>query len=277
MRKTLRLLGTLALVLAAVLHPRPVTAGIEPVEPDTPTVLPANEDEIAKVMAAADKAKAEKDDKLLLAALMSMETHRAEVFQPVISAAMGHRDAKIQAQAIRAAASHEMADEAKRVLKILEKSKRKRKGKKKGKKKGGGDVSGHVTAAAIDYLARLAIEGAEEQVVEHLTRLFLVQTRMQASYAADVVKAAVHYLGRMKVMSAVPQLVDMVREPVPENPNSASNPPASYWEARYKIWLASEGWVRWALKEITGQEFRTHREWAAWVGLHEKDFKKKKK
>jgi len=266
---TLRTLSLAAVVLTAALVSRPAGAGIEPVEPYVPTVLDATEEEIQKVMTAVEKAKADKDDDILVACLISMETHRADAFVPVIAACIDHKDEQVQAHALRAAASHEMTDEAKDVLKILKKSKQAR----KGRKKEDGDVSGYVASAAIEYLARLAIEGAEEEVLEHLTRLFLVETRMTASYAPDLVKAAVHYLGQMKTKSAVPQLVEMIREPYPENPNDGNNPPASYWEARYKIWLASEGWVRWALKEITGQEYRTHREWAAWLDANKKDFK----
>jgi hypothetical protein len=266
----MRFLRTLGVVAAAamVLWSSPAAfAGAEPVEPEVPTVLDATSEEVAKVLAAVEKSKADKDDKLFLSYLISMETHKADEFQPVIKDAMKSKEAKVQAAAIRAAASHEMSDEAKNVLKILKKSKKKKKGKD------GGDVSGHVSAACIQFLARLAIEGAEEEVVEHLTRVFLVETRMQAAWAPDLVGGAVHYLGQMKTMSAVPQLVEMVKEPYPENPNSPSNPPASYWEARYKIWQATEGWVRWALKEITGQEFRTHREWAAYVSANKKKFK----
>ena len=265
----LRASGIAMAALAAILLPLDARAGTDPVEPETPTVLNANEEEVAKVMEAADKAKADKDDDLLLAALLSMETHRADEFKPVIAAHLDNKEAKIQAAALHAAASHEMTDESARVLKILKKSKKARKGKSKGE----GDVSGVVAAAAIDYLARLAIEGAEDEVLDHLTRLYLDETRMQAGYAPDLVRGAVHYLGQMKTMKAVPQLVEMIREPVPENPDAGDNPPATYWEARYKIWHTSEGWARWALKEITGNEFRTYREWAAWAAANAKDFK----
>ena len=266
----LRTLGLVAAALAFLWSPTPVLAGTEPVEPDVPTVLDATEDEIAKVMEAAEKAKAEKDDELLMQCPISMGTHRAEQFKPVMADNIDHKDADLQATALRAAASHEMSELAKDVLKILKKSKKSRKGKSKDE----GDVSGKVAAAAIEFLARLAIEGAEEEVADNLTRLFQVESRMQASFAPDLVKAAVYYLGQMKTKSAVPQLVEMVREPYPEDPGSGTNPPASYWEARYKIWQASEGWVRWALKEITGQEFRTHREWAAWLDANKKEYGK---
>ena len=77
----------------------------------------------------------------------------------------------------------------------------------------------------------------------------------------------------MKYDPAVPALIELIREPIPVNKDDAANPPASYWEARYKLWHASEGWARWALKEITGKEYRTHREWAAWLKKNKKRFK----
>jgi hypothetical protein len=264
---TLRILGLAALALALLAAPRLSFAGTDPVEPPTPTVLDANPEEVEKLTAALEKANADGDKKLLAAALSDMDTHIDDSFKPFIKKAMSSKDKKVQALAIRAAASHDMESEKKQVLKLLKAS-------KKGKaKKGKPDISGVVAAAAVDYLARLAIEGVEKQVLEQLDRLFLVESRMNASYAPDLVRAAVHYLGQTKEMSAVPRLVAMLPEPVPANPNAANNPPATYWEARYEIWQASEGWVRWALKEITGQQYRTHREWKAWVAQNEKKFK----
>ena len=264
----LRSLGLAALALVVLVAPSPAVAGTEAEEPPTPTVLEATPKEVERLIAAAEKANAEKDDKYLSRVLISMGERRDKAFAPVIKKAMGHKKSKVQALAIRAAASNQMEGETKRVLKLLKASKK----KKKAKKKGGGDVSGYVTAAAIDFLARLAIEGAEEQVVYHLNRLFLVETRVSASYAPDLIRAAVHYLGQMKTMSAVPRLVDMLGEPQ-ANPSDPNNPPATYWEARYELWHASEGWVRWALQEITGQKYRSQREWKAWAAANEKKFK----
>ncbi len=266
---TLRTLLVAAVAIVVAATPASLLAGTQPEEPPTPTVLAANDEEVKLLLDAVAKAEKEKDDELLAAALFDMETRRHESFHEIIDACIDHKDVDVQVRAIRAAASNEMTDVSKRVLKILKKAKK----TKKGKNKGDGDVSGYVAAAAIDFVARMAIEGVEEEVLEHLNRLFLVESRMQADYAPDVVRGAVHYLGQMKYMPVVPQLVSLVKEPYPENVNSGTNPPESYWKARHKIWTASEGWVRWALKEITEQEFRTHREWEAWVAANEKKFK----
>ena len=265
----LRSLGLAVTAVVVLVAPASSLAGTQAEEPPTPTVLEATPEEVEKLTAAVEKAYAEKDTNLLAEALLLMDTHSDESFKPIIKKALSSKKKKVQAFAIRAAASHQMEDVKKQVLKLLKASK---KGKKK-KKKGAGVTSGVVAASAVDYLARLAIEGVEVEVLEQLDRLFLVESRMTASYANDLVRAAVHYLGQTKNMSAVPRLVEMLPEPKPANPNAANNPPATYWEARYKIWQASEGWVRWALKEITGQEYRTHREWKAWVEQHKKDFK----
>ena len=264
--RTIALLGV-AIVAAAL--PSDLIAGAEPVEPPVPTVLTATEDEVKLLLDAVARSKEEKSDELLAAALLDMETRRHDSFVPIIEENLDHSDTQVQVRALRAAASHQMEGVTKDVLKILKKSKK----SKKGKKKGEGDVSGYIAAAAIDFVARMAVEGVEEEVFEHMERLYLVESRMQAEYAPDLMRGAIHYLGQMKYKPAVPKFVELIKEPYPENPNSPSNPPASYWESRYKIWQASEGWLRWGLKEITGQEYRTHREWQAWLAANEKEYK----
>jgi len=263
----LRSFGLAASALVVLVAPSSTLAGTEAEEPPTPTVLEATPEEVTKLTDAVEKAYATKNNKLLAEALTLMDSHSDDSFKPIIKKAFSSKDKKVVAAAIRAAASHEMEGQTKAVLKLLKAT------KKAKKKKKGGNVSGLVAAAAVDFLARLAIEGVDEQVLDQLNLLFLFETRMTAAYAPDLVRAAIHYLGQTKNMSAVPRLVEMLPEPVPSNPNDPNNPPATYWEARYKIWLASEGWVRWALKEITGEEYRTHREWKAWVAVNKKRFK----
>src|SRR6185436_2934058 len=119
--------------------------------------------------------------------------------------------------------------------------------------------------AAIDYLARLGFGGEENVIVdEYLVPLFafgMDDKRVSASWAKDLVRASVHYVGKFKGKHAVEQLVEMVGEPKPAEP---------YWKARNKLWAASESWVRWALKEITGQDFRSPRDWEAWFKQNKK-------
>ena len=100
---------------------------------------------------------------------------------------------------------------------------------------------------------------------------------MKQSWGKDLVRASVLYFGKTKYKPAVPYIVaEVLREPVPRDVNDPKNPPANYWEARHKIWNDAEGWARWALKEITGEQFRSVREWEAWVELNKKDLEKGK-
>ena len=53
-------------------------------------------------------------------------------------------------------------------------------------------------------------------------------------------------------------LTDHIDEPAPGNVNSGTNPPASYWKARWDAWENIKDVVQWALKEITGYEGEFH-------------------
>ena len=45
-----------------------------------------------------------------------------------------------------------------------------------------------------------------------------------------------------------------------------------YGTARNRMWNVTEKFARWALKEITGQEFRSGREWDAWLDKNRKEY-----
>lgn len=64
---------------------------------------------------------------------------------------------------------------------------------------------------------------------------------------------------------ALPLLLRNLDEPAPENVDDPSNPPAEYWEARWKCWSAWRGKVKDALFAITGQRFSTAAEAKAWL------------
>lgn len=53
-------------------------------------------------------------------------------------------------------------------------------------------------------------------------------------------------------------------EPRPANVNDGSNPPASYWEARWKLWNKTKPNAVSALKAITGQTFETTADARKW-------------
>jgi len=68
-----------------------------------------------------------------------------------------------------------------------------------------------------------------------------------------------------KETQALPMLLRNVDEPVPQDVHAANNPPAEYWEARWKSWAAWKGKVKDALYALTGQRFSTAAEAHAWL------------
>ena len=68
-----------------------------------------------------------------------------------------------------------------------------------------------------------------------------------------------------KEKQAIPVLLRNLDEPIPADPHAAGNPPAEYWEARWKSWRIWRGKVKEALFVITGQRFSTANEARAWL------------
>lgn len=271
MRRTL-VAASLALSAALAL------AGSTPEVPPTPAVLQASDAEVKKCTDDLEKAFTEKDDELTAKALEEIETLRHDGFVPYIRRGLKSNAPAVIAASYRAAAAHEIKDIEKDVRKRL-----KLKPPKPGDK-GAPDntgLAGEVGSAAIDYLNRMGLAGDEGVILEEYlipltTATMGDERRVKASWAQDLMRASIHYLGRNKYKLAVPHLIELVAEPQPK-PIAAgkpdTNPAPPYWQARVKLWHASEGWVRWALKEITGQEFRSPREWEAWLKENRKDYK----
>ncbi len=266
--------STLAIVLLAA---GLCFAGSAPEVPPVPAVLPAKPEEAKKATDDAQKAVADKNDEALAKALGDMEGLSSDTFAPFIKSGLKSTDTAVVAASLRAAAANGIKDLEKDVRKLLRA--KPKKPEKDAKDQTG--MAGEVGAAAIDYLARLDFAGEEAIVLdEYLVPLFTAtfgdDRRVAAPWAKDLLRASVHYIGKAKYKHAVPQLVEMVGEPQPKpiTPGKPdTNPPEPYWRARAKLWQASEGWVRWALKEITGQEYRSPREWEAWLKVNKKDYK----
>jgi hypothetical protein len=255
--------------LAAGLSLAGATAEVPPV----PAVLQASDAEVKRLDEDLQKAVADKNDELLAKAIEQMESLRNESFLPAIRSGMKSSNPAVLAASIRAAASYEVKDLEKDVRKILH---------TKPAKDDHVGLLGEVGSAAIDYLTRLGVSGEDSTVIEgYLTPLVapMDERRVGASWAADLMRASVHYIGKFKVKRGVPILVDLIAEPEPKALSGGARgsappaPPQAYWDARIKLWQKSEGWIRWALKETTGQEFRSAREWAAWLKDNRKDYR----
>ncbi|MFT4542460.1 MAG: hypothetical protein ACI835_004928 [Planctomycetota bacterium] len=73
----------------------------------------------------------------------------------------------------------------------------------------------------------------------------------------NITRACVRYFGQVRTRdrSVVRTLCEELQAPAPASVDGASNPPASYWESKWKMWSALRRDVSWALKEITGETF----------------------
>ena len=66
-------------------------------------------------------------------------------------------------------------------------------------------------------------------------------------------------------------LAEAIDKPEASNPNSPTNPPASWWEGKYYLWEGSRNEVHRALKAITGQDFDTTAKAKDWIEANKKD------
>ncbi|MDA1194209.1 MAG: hypothetical protein O2894_03420 [Planctomycetota bacterium] len=67
------------------------------------------------------------------------------------------------------------------------------------------------------------------------------------------------------------RLAEELDEPAATNPNAPNNPPAEWWERRWKLWKESKPAVVTALKAITGQEFDKTEVAKTWCEANGKD------
>jgi len=85
-------------------------------------------------------------------------------------------------------------------------------------------------------------------------------------------KAAARYFGYTKAKDAFRLLAEQLDEPIATNPNDPNNPPASWWEERWKEWKANEKAVHWALAQLVeGETFETTLEAKKWAEAHGKE------
>jgi HEAT repeat protein len=78
-------------------------------------------------------------------------------------------------------------------------------------------------------------------------------------------KALLALVANHKEVQAVDLLVRNLDQPEPADVHAADNPPAEYWEQRWKAWRAWHEDVRAALFTITGQRFGSAAEARAWL------------
>ncbi len=96
----------------------------------------------------------------------------------------------------------------------------------------------------------------------------------QRCVAAQI--AIIELFGKQQEIQAAEYLARHIDAPEPVNVDSASNPPASYWEARYKNWQKWRQRLKETLYQISGQRFGTSKEAGVWLRKNRRALKQRK-
>lgn len=95
-----------------------------------------------------------------------------------------------------------------------------------------------------------------------------IDNLFERDYGTDWVptqRAILQLIKNHKETEAIDLLLRNLGEPIPANVDDPSNPPAEYWEKRWKAWQVWREDVKRALYAITGQRFSTPEEARAWI------------
>ncbi|MCA8952554.1 MAG: hypothetical protein KDE27_23785 [Planctomycetes bacterium] len=124
-----------------------------------------------------------------------------------------------------------------------------------------GDVQAEPNVAA-DLVKSLSKCGYTAKNWETVGELF------ESEYAIERVplqEAILELVIAHKEKQAIPVLLRNIDEPVPSDVHGQNNPPAAYWEARWKSWNSWRLQVKEALFAITGQRFSSAKEAKIWL------------
>ncbi|MBK8980389.1 MAG: HEAT repeat domain-containing protein [Planctomycetes bacterium] len=116
-----------------------------------------------------------------------------------------------------------------------------------------------VLAALVDSLSRAGYESRDWEVLDGMFE------REYSPERTGLQQAILRLIATHKEIQAIDLLLDNLGQPVPEDVDSPANPPAEYWEARWKAWEVWRLDVKAALFEITGQRFNTPQEAREWL------------
>jgi hypothetical protein len=133
--------------------------------------------------------------------------------------------------------------------------------------------------ASVTKLLDDAAVGGMPELVEPLVRALArvgyrerdwdrLEKQFRAGYEPERVplqRAILALAAEHKEKQAVHLLLDNLDEPLPQDVHHADNPPAEYWEARWKAWKVWRDDGKAALQAITGQKFGTAKEARAWL------------
>ncbi|MCA8964407.1 MAG: HEAT repeat domain-containing protein [Planctomycetes bacterium] len=116
-----------------------------------------------------------------------------------------------------------------------------------------------VQAELIKALAKCGYDGKQWDSIADL---------FEQEYAAERVtlqEAILDLVAQHKEKQALPMLLRNFDEPSPKNVHDGSNPPAEYWEARWKAWASWRAKVKDTVFAVTGQRFTSATEAGEWL------------
>lgn len=93
----------------------------------------------------------------------------------------------------------------------------------------------------------------------------------QGHFAGPLVNYA-HYFQLTKDKRHCRKLAEELDEPGATSVNSPTNPPAEWWERRWKMWKPTHTYIVRTLQTLTEQEFDSHEQAKEWFKANEKAF-----
>ncbi|MBI5852356.1 MAG: HEAT repeat domain-containing protein [Planctomycetes bacterium] len=247
----------LAVVLAALLGvqdpeprpPDPATPPAAPVSPEAPATQPVEDWDDARVKDELKafneriKSRALKDR---IAAVERLAVGRNAKLVPPLANTVARDPALTVRKTAALGLAHQPPREAKpAVVRLL-----------------GGDLDAvpEVQAVLVTTLSRVGYEKKRDW--EPIKNLF---ERDYGENRLALQRAILALIEEHQELEAIDMLVRNLGEPVPENVDDASNPPAEYWERRWKAWQSWRADVKEALLAVTGQQFSTPKEAKDWL------------
>jgi len=118
----------------------------------------------------------------------------------------------------------------------------------------------NITAAIVKAFDKGSYQGKDYKTFKNMFERSIADKRCVAAQIAIL-----EMFGHHKEVEAAQYLSMHIDAPAPAWVDDPSNPPASYWEARYKNWQKWKNQLKEALFQITGQRFSSNKEARAWL------------
>jgi hypothetical protein len=252
------LLATMALCVG-VQTPTPVEAEPEaPATPETPAVEQLTDDEAKDVLAAYKLAS--RDRKASLAARVEAvealgEGSHEKLVKPLVKIVARERALSVRRAAAKALGHQPPKHAHKALLKLIDDRAIRRE-----------------PNLIADLVGSLDTAGYETRDWEMLEKLFGTD---YAEPHRPKQKAIIVLARNHEELAALDLLLANLDEPAPVNVNDPMNPPAEYWERRWKAWRAWRDDVKAALFAITGQRFNTSAEAREWLEKNRRELRRR--